>query len=239
MRLAERTNKLAKFGVAALIAAGAATFVPPGGFAQTQDAQPSVADAARAAAAAKKDKEKSNAPKSVITEDSLGSGAATSKGAAAAASAADGTTPGTGSNAAAGDAGGGSASSASLDAAWARLQATEATLDRLEPLGKSEVAVTVLGGNTADFPGRAEWEEKMFAEKTTYVARSRQLIQAMKEALLMMAQMNSGDQKLSSHDPKVTSLTRKTTQLMQLAQQTEAEFQGVVSEGRALARAGK
>jgi hypothetical protein len=45
---------------------------------------------------------------------------------------------------------------------------------------------------------------------------------------------------LSSHDPKVTSLARKTTQLMQLAQQTEAEFQGVVNEGRALAsQAGK
>jgi hypothetical protein len=231
---------LAKVGLAALIAAGVAIATAPCGFAQTQDTQPSVADAARAAAAAKKDKDKSNTAKTVITEDSLGSGAsATSKGAAAGANAAAGTTSASGSNAA-GDASGGAANSASLDAAWARLQATEATLDRFEPLGKSEVATTVLGGNTSDFPGRAEWEEKMYAEKTTYVARSRQLIQAMKEALLMMAQMNSGDQKLSSHDPKVTSLTRKTTQLMQLAQQTEAEFQGVVSEGRALAaRAGK
>ena len=129
--------------------------------------------------------------------------------------------------------------SASLDAAWARLQATEASLDQLEPMGKSEVATTVLGGNAADFPGRAEWEEKLYAEKTTYVARSRQLIAAMKEALLGMAQMNSGDQKLSPKDPKVISLTRRTTQLMQLAGKTEAEFQGVVSEGRNLARAGK
>ena len=96
MRLAERTNKLAKFGVAALIAAGAATFVPPGGFAQTQDAQPSVADAARAAAAAKKDKEKSSAPKAVITEDSLGSGAVSSKAGSGGA-----TAPGTGTVAAA------------------------------------------------------------------------------------------------------------------------------------------
>jgi hypothetical protein len=239
MSRAERSNKLAEFGVAALIAAGVAMVAAPCGFAQTQDAQPSVADAARAAAAAKKDKDKNNAPKTVITEDSLGSGATVaSKTAGAGANAAAGTT--SGSNAAAGDAAGGTANAASLDAAWARLQATEATLDRFEPLGKSEVASTVLGGNTADFPGRAEWEEKMYAEKTTYVARSRQLIQAMKEALLMMAQMNSGDQKLSSHDPKVTSLARKTTQLMQLAQQTEVEFQGVVNEGRALAsQAGK
>jgi hypothetical protein len=229
--------ELAKFGVAALIVAGTAMAAAPCGFAQ--DAQPSVADAARAAAAAKKDKDKSAASKTVITDDSLGSGAASSKSGAATGTAGGATsTSASGSNAAAGDASGG-ASAASLDAAWARLQATEATLDRLEPLGKSELASNVLGGNTADFAGRAEWEEKMYAEKTTYVARSRQLIQAMKEALLMMAQMNSGDQKLSSHDPKVTSLAHKTTQLMQLAQQTEAEFQGVVNEGRALERAGK
>jgi hypothetical protein len=228
---------LAKFGFAVLVAAGTAGLMAPCGFAQ--DAQPSVADAARAAAAAKKDKEK-NAAKTVITDDSLGSGAmATSKASGAGAA---GTAQGSASGAAAasGDAGGGGMSSASLDSAWERLQATEASLDRLEPLGKSEVATTVLGGNSADFPGRAEWEEKMYAEKTAYCARSRQLIQAMKEALLRMAEMNSGNQKVtSSNDPRVVSLTRKTTQLMQLAQKTEAEFQGVVSEGRSLEHAGK
>jgi hypothetical protein len=139
----------------------------------------------------------------------------------------------------AGDAGGGM-NSASLDEACGRLHATEASLDKLEPLGKSEVATTVLGGNSADFPGRAEWEEKMYAEKTTYCARSRQLIAAMKEALLRMAAMNSGDQKLSSMDPKVVSLSRKTGQLMQLAQKTEAEFQSAIREGQSLAaQAGK
>jgi hypothetical protein len=206
----------------------------PCGFAQTQDAQPSVADAARAAAAAKKDKDKAPAAKTVITDDSMGSGASLNAKATGSGSAAAGTASATG------DAGGG-ANSASLDEAWARLQATEASLDRLEPLGKSEVATTVLGGNTADFPGRAEWEEKMYAEKTTYCARSRQLIAAMKEALLRMAAMNTGDQKVtSSNDPKVVSLSRKTGQLMQLAQKTEAEFQGVIAEGRALAaQAGK
>jgi hypothetical protein len=224
--------KLTKFGLAVSIAAGAAILAAPCGYAQTQDAQPSVADAARAAAAAKKDKDKAAASKNVITDESLGSGAVVSSkdGAAVAAGAASGS--------GSGDAGGG-ANSAALDGAWARLQATEASLERLEPMGKSEVATTVLGGNTSDFPGRAEWEEKMYAEKTTYSARSRQLIAAMKEAFLRMAAMNSGDQKVtSSNDPRVVSLTRKTTQLMQLAQKTEQEFQGVIAEGRQLAAAG-
>lgn len=227
-----RRLDLTKFAISMAVAAGAAMLTAPCGFAQ--EAQPSVADAARAAAAAKKDKDKNGAAKMVITDDSLGSGAVVSSktaGSGAAAGASTSATPGEAS---------GGVNAASLDEAWARLQATEASLDRLEPLGKSEVATTVLGGNSADFPGRAEWEEKLYAEKTTYCARSRQLIQAMKEALLRMAQMNSGDQKLSSHDPQVTSLARKTGQLMQLAAKTEAEFQGVVSEGRALAaQAGK
>jgi hypothetical protein len=232
--IAMRRMELSRFGFAVLVAVGAAMLTAPCGFAQTQDAQPSVADAARAAAAAKKDKDKAPAAKTVITDDSMGSGASLNAKATGSGSAAAGTASATG------DALGG-ANSASLDEAWARLQATEASLDRLEPLGKSEVATTVLGGNTADFPGRAEWEEKMYAEKTTYCARSRQLIAAMKEALLRMAAMNTGDQKVtSSNDPKVVSLSRKTGQLMQLAQKTEAEFQGVIAEGRALAaQAGK
>jgi hypothetical protein len=227
-RTEDSKSRLAKFGLAVSITAGAAILAAPCGFAQTQDAQPSVADVARAAAAAKKDKDKAAASKNVITDENLGSGASvTSKAGgdgAAAATASGSTAAGTGMN------------SASLDEAWARLQTTEASLDRLEPLGKSKVASTVLGGNTSDFPGRAEWEEKLYAEKTTYVARSRQLIAAMKEALLRMAAMNSGDQKVtSSNDPRVVSLTRKTAQLMQLAGKTEAEFQSVVLEGRQLA----
>lgn len=217
---------VAKFGLAVSVATAAAILAAPCGFAQTQDAQPSVADAARAAAAAKKDKEKAAASKNVITDENLGiGGATTSKAAVGGAAAAPGA-----------DATGGGANPAALDGAWARLQATEASLERLEPMGKSEVAATVLGGSTNDFPGRAEWEEKMYAEKTTYCARSRQLIQAMKEALLRMAAMNTGDHKVtSSNDPQVVSLTRKTTQLMQLAAKTEQEFQGVIAEGRQLA----
>ncbi len=137
-----RLTELSKFGFAVLVAAGIVILAAPAGVrAQTQDAQPSVADAARAAAAAKKDK---SAAKTVITEDSLGSGAAlTSKTGGAAAA---GTTQTSASGAASSDAAGGGMNSASLDAAWARLQATEASLDQLEPMGKSEVATRVLAG---------------------------------------------------------------------------------------------
>jgi hypothetical protein len=202
--------------------------------AQSQDVQPSVADAARATRK-DRDKDKAAAPKTVITEDSISSGAAVPSKTnvnAAGSNAASANAP-----AASGDSGTGNSS---LDEMWARLQGTEASLDRLELLNKSEVATTVLNGNSNDFAGRAEWEEQLFAAKTQYVTRSRQLIAAMKQTLLSMASLQSGDQgKVAPNDPRVANLTRKSAQLMQLAARTETEFQSVVSQGRSLAAAAR
>jgi hypothetical protein len=227
-------------GVSLAVVAAAAGFVlvaPAGARAQSQDAQPSVAEAARAA---RKDKYKDKAAttKAVITEDSISSGGAVaSKANAAGASGAaeSGATGATGATA-----GGPGTGNSSLDEMWARLQGTEASLDQLEPLSKSEVATTVLHGNAGDFPGRAEWEEQLFAAKTAYVTRSRQLIAAMKQTLLSMASLQSGDQgKVAPNDPRIANLTRKAGQLMQLAARTETDFQSVVSQGRSLAAGGR
>ena len=98
-----------------------------------QDApQPSVADAARAA---RKDKDKAKdkdatATKTVITDENLSAGVGTAP-ASASSKSAD----------AISSAGRPSSPSSSLDPAWARLQATEASLDRLEPLGPTELAL--------------------------------------------------------------------------------------------------
>jgi hypothetical protein len=234
-----RRMDLSKFGfavLAAMIAGGAGSSAFAQDAQSTQPDQPSVADAARAARK-DKDKDKAAATKTVITEDSISSvAAAPAKANVAGASGATGSAAGASSAAASGPGAGNS----SLDEAWARMQATEASLDALEPLGKSEVAVTVLHGNTTDFPGRADWEEQLFAAKTAYVARSRQLIAAMKQTLLGMASLQSGDQgKVAPNDPRITNLARKSAQLMQLAARTETDFQSVVSQGRSLAAAAR
>ncbi len=188
---------------------------------RAQDApQPSVADAARAA---RKDKDKpkdKDAPssKTVITDENLAAPASSKSGDAA------------------GGATAASGRSSSLDPAWARLQATEASLDRLEPLGRSELSQTVLNGNAADFPNRGEWEEKLYSAKGIYVQRSRQLIGAMKQVLADMEALQSGGQgKIADNDPRAQALIRKTQQIMQLAARTEAAFQSVVTEGQNLA----
>jgi hypothetical protein len=192
---------------------------------RAQDAQqPSVADAARAA---RKDKAKDKdtpAPKTVITDENLSAGVGTAPASASsklsdAGSSADG--PGR---------------SSSLDPAWARLQATEASLDRLEPLGPTELSRTVLNGNTAAFPNRGDWEEKLYSAKGIYVQRSRQLIAAMKQVLADMEALQSGGQgKIADNDPRVQTLTRKSQQIMQLAARTESAFQSVITEGQNLA----
>jgi len=226
-----RMMKISRLSLA-VVTAGLVLAAAPVG-AQSQDAQPSVADVARATRK-DRDKDKAAAPKTVITEDSISSGAAVPSKTnvnAAGSNAGSANAP-----AASGDSGTGS----SLDEMWARLQGTEASLDRLEALNKSEVATTVLNGNSNDFAGRAEWEEQLFAAKTQYVTRSRQLIAAMKQTLLSMASLQSGDQgKVAPNDPRVASLTRKSAQLMQLAARTETEFQSVVSQGRSLAAAAR
>ncbi len=191
---------------------------------RAQDApQPSVADAARQA---RKDKDKAKdkdaaTSKSVITDENLsaGAGPASSKLGDAAPSASSS-----------------SGRSSSLDEAYGRLQATEASLDRLEPLGSSELAQTVLHGNTADFPNRREWEDQLYSAKDIYVQRSRQLIAAMKQVLANMeALQSSGQGKIADNDPRVQALTRKSQQIMQIAARTEAAFQSVVTAGQNLA----
>jgi hypothetical protein len=193
---------------------------------RAQDApQPSVADAARQA---RKDKDKpkdKDAPssKTVITDENLAAGASVAPASSKLGGAAGGASAPSGR-------------SSSLDPAWARLQATEASLDRLEPLGRSELSQTVLNGSAADFPNRGEWEEKLYSAKGIYVQRSRQLIGAMKQVLADMEALQSGAQgKIADNDPRAQALVRKTQQIMQLAARTEAAFQSVVTEGQNLA----
>jgi hypothetical protein len=193
---------------------------------RAQDPQPSVADAARQARKDKdKDKNAAAAPKTVITDDNLADGA--SAGPAAASSKLGDATP------AAPNASG---KSNSFEQARAGLEATEASLDQLEPLGREELAQTVLKGNTADFPGRSEWEDKLFSAKGLYIARSRQLIEAMKQTFASMESLQGGGQgKVAPNDPRVQELTRKATQIMQIAARTENAFQQIVKEGQNLA----
>lgn len=196
---------------------------------RAQEEQPSVADAARQARKDKddkdkdKEKDKTAAPgKTVITEDNI--------------SASGGTTA-LSSSLAAPDL---SAKPGSGDSPWAKLRATETVLDRLDSLDRTQLAQVVLKGDTSEFPGRHDWENKLFSAKVSYVTRSRQLIEGMKQILTDLESLRFQDQgKTAPDDPRLQELTQKATQIAQLTARTEAAFQAVVTEGETLARQGK
>jgi hypothetical protein len=223
---------------------GAAILCVP---AQAQDQQPSLADAARQARKDRdeKDKDKSAAkPKTVYTEDTLGGGKAgselglgvlpTLKTSGSAASAA----PASGAAASSADSGGslkpssmvpGSASGDPVAAAYEGIDKAEGALNRLEPMDRATLAKTALEGNDVDFPGRAAWEEKLFAAKQLYVSRSRQLLQQ------MQVLMNSSQSGGAPQD----ALTSRAQMLMDLATQTESSFKSVITEGQEMAKRAK
>ena len=187
---------------------------------RAQDApQPSVADAARQA---RKDKDRDKTvtqPKSVITEDSLSAGG------------------GSGVASAGLDVPDLSGKLGSTDNPWAKLRATETALDRLDSLDRAQLAQVVLKGVTGDFPGRHDWETKLFSAKVSYVNRSRQLIEAMKQVLTDMESLQEeGHGKLDPEDPRAQELTGRAQQIAKLTNGTESAFQTVVTEGLTLAR---
>jgi hypothetical protein len=197
-----------------------AWLITPPAALRAQDEQPSVADAARQARK-DKDKEKDKAAakaKPVITEDSLASG----NGAA--------TMP---SKLVAPDL---SAKQGGSDNPWTKLHASEVAIDRLASLDRAQLGQLVLK-NADDFPGRRDWETKLFSAKVSYVARSRQLIEAMKQVLVDMDTLQTeGHGKIESDDPRAQELAGRAAQIVKLTNSTETNFQAVMAEGQTLQR---
>jgi len=111
----------------------------------------------------------------------------------------------------------------------ARLQSQ---VDELDSLDRATLAKTVLEGDDHDFPGRAQWEEKLFAAKQTFVAQNRSVlreitqIEAAAEGMTTVQDMN---------DPRVKAINTKLQEMVQVTQKNAAAFQAVMAEGKALA----
>jgi hypothetical protein len=189
----------------------------PGMFGQSQD-QPSLGDVARQA---RKDKEKNaSPPKAVITDETLPSGSDVA---------------GLGID----DLGDVSASGRAnpMEAGLAGLRRAESALNKLAPMDRDTLARAALEGKDSNFPNRANWENKLYGAKQTYVAHSRELIQEMRDLLATAQSLKaSGGDKIGPDDPRVRALLRRTQQILQDAVQTESTFRAVVMEGQDLAK---
>jgi hypothetical protein len=181
---------------------------------QAQDA-PSLGDVARQA-----QKDKANKPTAkVFTNDdmpSVGSGlSTTSRG-------------GSGRVAQPGAAG----NTGEIQSPTEGIEKLQSSLDHLASLDRASLATDVLEGNDSNFPGRAQWEEKLFAAKEKFVAQTKATLQKAKQ---ITASSEAIKDVQDPNDSRVKNLGAKLDQMVQEAQQNSSVFQAVVSEGKTLA----
>lgn len=112
------------------------------------------------------------------------------------------------------------------------LEKMHSILDQLDSLDRATLASNVLEGNTTNFPGRAEWEEKLFAAKQTFVSQNRAVFQKMRQLEATAEGMKDVQ---DPNDPRAKSMSAKVQQLVQESQQASAKFQAVIAEGKDLA----
>jgi hypothetical protein len=183
---------------------------------------PSLGDLARQA---QKDKDKSDKPAArVITNDDLPSRSSSGRSSSAS------STPGAGPGKVVQPGATGTPETISTPAEG--LEKIQSTLDEVDSLDRAALSSTVLDGNNSNFPGRAQWEEKLFAAKQTFVSQGRALLQ---KARQLEASAEGMKDIQDPNDPRVKSFSAKLEQLVQENQQNSEAFQAVVAQGKELA----
>lgn len=114
-----------------------------------------------------------------------------------------------------------------------KLAKSEILLNYIESLDRGTLAHNVLGEKDIDFPGRAGWEQRLFAAKQAYVPQAREVIQKAKEIIASADSLKGVTQ--DPNDPRMKELGAKLEALIQEAVRTDSAFQAVMMEGRNLA----
>jgi hypothetical protein len=113
-----------------------------------------------------------------------------------------------------------------------QLEKIEAFLNVVDSLDRTRLAKDVLQGKDVNFPGRAQWEQRLYTAKQTYVTQGRALIAKAKQ-IADSADSLKGVQ--NPNDPRAKEMKTKLQDLMRDSVQTGAAFQAVIMEGRDLA----
>ena len=108
----------------------------------------------------------------------------------------------------------------------------ESALNKIDSLDRAALAKAVLEGVDSNFPGRSQWEQKMYAAKLVYVAQGRDLMQKVKQ-LQATAQSLQGSR--NPDDPRAKDLINKLKELVRDGVRADAAFQAMILEGRDLA----
>ena len=113
-----------------------------------------------------------------------------------------------------------------------KLAMLETLVGQVDSLDRATLVRTVLKGNDVDFPGRAKWEERLFAAKQDYVVQARELVQKARQ-IVATADSLKGSQ--DPNDPRVKEMGAKLESLVRDAVHTDSAFQALIIEGRDLA----
>jgi hypothetical protein len=116
-----------------------------------------------------------------------------------------------------------------------QLNRLESLLRQVDSLDRATLAHNVLQDKDINFPGRAKWEERLFAAKQTYVTQGRAMLQKAKE-IEASAESLKGVQ--DPNDPRAKDMAAKLQELVRDGVQIGAAFQAVMMEGRDLADQG-
>ncbi|MBZ5658987.1 MAG: hypothetical protein LAO08_01135 [Acidobacteriia bacterium] len=189
-------------------------FCAPG---RAQDS-PSLGDLARQA-----QKNKTSAPaKKVLTNDDISSGSPSGAGLASSGLGAIAPPASTGAN-------GNRDAGSSAEQAVGRM---ESVILMLDSMNRADLVRGALQGVDTDFPGRSNWETRLFAAKQLYVSRGRDLLLRVKQ-IQASAEALQGSH--DPNDPRVKDLTVQMQGLVRDGTRMDAAFQAVILEGRDLA----
>lgn len=185
---------------------------------QAQEQEPqSLAEVARQTRKAKEEREKnSGAPKVVVTDDTLGS--SKTGGALNFVNPSNGSVP----------------TSDALSKAAGLLDRADRLLNLLAPMDKTTLARFVLEGRDVDFPGRSEWENKLYTAKQYYVSHCRDLVRETREFVANIQELKASG--VREGDPRLQDLGHRALQLMQDGSRTDADFETVVLQGQDMAK---
>jgi hypothetical protein len=133
-------------------------------------------------------------------------------------------------------AGAGSSSTPNFANTIASLDDAFAKINELAALDRATLVKAVLGEDDVDFPGRAEWEVRLMAGRDRYVAQGRQLNRGMKQLLMQAKALEDSNPNMGDDDPRAKSMMNMVSQATAEAKKTSDDFQGLMDQGRALAK---
>lgn len=117
--------------------------------------------------------------------------------------------------------------------ALASLARWESAVKKIDSMDRATLLRVALQGANPDFPGRGNWEGRLFTSKQTYVSQGLDLTQRARQLLEVARALQ--DAQAKPDDPRVKDLSENLKGLVREAVRSDAAFQAVILEGRDLA----